>query len=178
MPRPKIITVWDKAERSGLEIFWALGTLIDRGPSKGVKTWLEAMDYIDECFEKYGVIEVHFWGHGATATPLIDRSPFPWRVFVNRMRGKLSRIWFRMCSVARGRNGRRLMARVSNGVGCDVVAHAKVISWPNPLKAYSGVALRPGEVPWWTDHGDELPSCSTLRMTVPAKFYRKPKLLT
>lgn len=167
--------VYDTTEKGWpwLSTWWALGALVSGADHViPAATWPDAYEGLAAIRGPLDLVMV--WGHGNDGTPLINGHT----VDLDRLAAALPRlkpeseVWFRSCEVFRGPKGKRFAEQAVAKLGCNVVAHTKIVSAPNPLRQAGLCALRPGERPWWSDTGDELPGCSTLRMTVPAKAYR------
>ena len=168
------LTLFDKTEGGPLEFSWVLGGAIDRGLTRGVATWAQAMAEIERAYERNGghPLEVQFWCHGNDGKVWLNGANIPVKQFCQRMRGMIKSLWFRSCETARGNRGRALLKALVDGLNCVVAAHCVRTSAPNPLWQGSGVALRPGEKPWWDAKGRGRPGCSIFRMRIPKKFYR------
>jgi len=169
------VLVYDTTERGWpfLSTWWALGALISGTDEKiAAPTWADAYLQLAKIRQPIDLLMV--WGHGTAGRPLINGRA----VNLDKLAQSCttlrpeSEVWFRSCEVFRGQKGKRFAEDAVAALGCNVVAHTKVVSAPNPLWQRGLCALRPGERPWWTDEGDELPGCSTLAMRVPPKAYR------
>lgn len=132
-------------------------------------SWDEVYRGLDSIPDPIESLQV--WGHGSRGRPLIggetvDLAALSDVVHINGW------LWWRSCSVAEGATGHAFMWRCSAALNCDVVGHCAVISWPLPWRQAQIAGLRRGQDPWWSQSGDELPGCSTLRMSPPAWAWR------
>lgn len=184
--KPLRIVVYDATERSfpWLTIWWALGVwLLSRADVKiAARSWEEAYARIESGIRRKGkgglrTVDLQVWGHGYQGAPLIARK----RVDLARLARALSlalpasTVWFRACDVAEGPDGHEFMRNAVAALGLTVVAHCAVVSAPNPFRQDEICALRPPPADpdvWWSLSGSELPSCGTLRMSVPTFAYR------
>ncbi len=178
--RPTRIVIRDAAEPSHLRYWWAIGAAVISGADVvlAVRSWDEAYTRLEAVVRKQGLVgrpvDLQVWGHGYQGAPLIAGKAVSLPMLADALvlTHESSTVWFRACDVAEGPAGHRFMAEAVVEIGCTVVAHCAVISLPYPWEQREICALRPGEPVWWSLSGEELQSCSTFRMTVPAWAYR------
>ena len=107
---------------------------------------------------------VQLWGHGAPGKPLIDGQPLDERN-VAWAACKGATVWFRMCHVACGDEGKRFMRGLGQW-GASPVAHLALIG---PLLSQSYlVGLDAYCAPWWPSKLRSETSAPWLPRTVPA----------
>lgn len=178
---PLRIVVYDAAERGWpyLGVWWAVGAAVLSGADAriGARSWAEAIARIESAVrrEPGRPVDLQIWGHGYQGSPLIAGEEL--RPHLGALCHALARtwaaevegstVWFRACDVAEGLRGHAFMRDASRALGVPVIAHCAVIAAPYPWEQREICALRPGEEPWWSLSGSELPSCSTLRMSPP-----------
>jgi len=167
------IVLYDTTERSMpyLSTIWAAGAMFSRSDYVlAVSSWGEAYARLSAIERRISLLQV--WGHGAEGRPLIAGQPVDLgRLSAVADTDSQSEVWWRACDVAGGALGHAFMRAASRYLGCRVVGHCAVISWPNPLVQREIVGLKPGQEPWWPLSGQGLPSCSALRMTPPPWAY-------
>ena len=176
------LVVYDTTETGYpfLSTFWAAGSLVNKAKDLPCSSWGQAYSKIKAAIplrhpsQDPPVVNLEVWSHGNDGVSLINGQT----VDLAKLAAALGRIdpastvWFRSCETFRGRDGKAFAKEARDTLGCVVVGHTKVISWPNPLFQRSICALRQDEEPWWTDFGNELRGCSTLRMEVPPWAFR------
>ncbi len=174
-PTPGLrVLVYDTTERGApyLSAWWALGSLISGADVVvGADTWADAYDRLHELSQPVDLVSV--WGHGTAGKPVIAGRTVDLVQLGQALRTirPTGAVWWRSCEVHRGAAGHAFARAVTERLGCASVGHTAVVSAPNPLVQRGICALRPGETPWWPLDGRGLPSCSTLRMSVPAWAY-------
>jgi hypothetical protein len=141
--------------QKGLSHFWRLGSFLGGFdhvlPVRGVLDALVALDRLPT-----GPLEhLQIWGHGQSGRPLIGREVLDVEELasVSSMRAS-SVVWFRACDTFQGPRGWDFAIQAAALLGCSVVGHTRVISWPWVTHQSGGYALRPGELPHWSSHDD------------------------
>lgn len=170
--RPARVCIVDDSYRglnpasTGLSRVWLFGTgfgdfdLVIRATR-----WSQVVRDLD-AFTRAGVgprrtvRALHVWGHGDEADPRIGQTSL--RMGDNLIElGLAARmepdgyVWFRMCDVFRGRDGKAFAYEVANVMRCGAVGHTRVVSkGRSPLDVVwqsGGRWLMPGESPWWDE---------------------------
>lgn len=173
---PDLAVVYDRAERSPLRTLWALGMAVNRTRHDiAARSWADAYAKLRELSLQRPIRELHVWGHGAPARPLIDGRSVNLDALAAAL-PDLELVWWRSCSVHRGVRGKEFAIQAVRTLHATSVGHCQVISSPNFLRqrgicAYTKAQLLSGKAPWWDNEGRGLPGVSTLRMTVPRKAY-------
>lgn len=185
-PSPLRIVAHD-AEESGwpfLGVWWAVGAAVLSGADVRIaaRSWAEAIARIESAVRRNPgrAVDLQVWGHGYQGSPLIAGEEL--RPHLRALAYALApapreddgtTVWFRACDVAEGTRGHTFMRDAVAALGVPVLAHCAVISLPYPWEQREICALRPGESPWWSLSGSELPSCSTLRMSPPRFAFQR-----
>lgn len=167
--RDDLAVLYDDGDK--LSIWWRLGTIINRtGVDIGATSPRDAYAKLEVANDRHPIRELHIWGHGQAGRSLMGGKPLDlYRLFESVPECRL--VWFRQCDTFKGQTGKRFAALAASLFG-NAVGHTQVISAPLPWQQRGICGLRRGQVPWWTDTGQELWAVSALRMTVPPWAWR------
>lgn len=164
--RSRVAVIYDTTAGL-LSRLWRLGVAVDQIPYAVGVAELDPFDAAVRALTAKGVLEFHYWGHGAPGRPKVGgRTISPYSLPYHTV------WWWRVCSLMAGDLGREF-ALAAAQCGITTVGHTVKISTPVPWRQRRICALRAGERVWWPEDGKGLRGCSTFRMQIPPWAFRE-----
>jgi len=141
---------------------WVVGGLLYRmlrsiDYCEGFPSWGAALKWIAEFQPDMPISQIQYWGHGSPGKARLGHEALqkhslatgqPYAKLFERIKTRFTEdtsIWFRVCTLFAGEEGREFGRRWANRLGCRIVAHTHVIGWYQS----GGHIIRPGEEADW-----------------------------
>lgn len=152
----------------GMTHSWIAGGLLYRALDRfdairGVETWDEALDWLQNVEGSRPIAEIQFWGHGKWGRVLVDGNPLdvsalaadsPYHDSLGRIRERLvgaeALWWFRTCETFGAEAGHEFARKWSDFFDCRVASHTYIIG---PYQSGLHVLSPGGRPDWPLDEG-------------------------
>jgi hypothetical protein len=156
--------IYDATESKPVGWAWKIGailfSLIGRFDKVyGAKSWMDALEWVNNISKGKTIDELHFWGHGSWGSVYIDghalgvwaleRASHPVHMklltFAERL-NTCSLIWFRTCATFGNTAGHDFASRWADFLQCRIAASTYNIGfW------HAGThSVKPGQAPYWS----------------------------